>query len=198
MGVVHAFELACVLCGRHILNEWGGQQICIRFCVKLEHSFMETIWVIQKATSMDNWWLAASSWQCACSCIMSRVAFFGKTSNYPDDSATLQPRFGAVASGFSQSKITFEREEISDHRWDSGKYNGTADGNWEHIRQWCPLWRRLRHILSYAWHILYLVSSSRNVSIFHIAWAGYFLDRPCVAIITNKYLYVSVITIPFS
>ena len=52
--------------------------------------------------------------------------------------------------------------------------------------------------LSYVQRFLYLVSSSRNVSIFHIAWAGYFLDRPCVAIITNKYLYVSVITIPFS
>ena len=25
------------------------QRICIKFCVKLEHSFVETIWVIQKA-----------------------------------------------------------------------------------------------------------------------------------------------------
>ena len=31
----------------------------------------------------------------------------------------------------SQTNITFEREEISDHQWDSGKYNRAADGDWE-------------------------------------------------------------------
>ena len=30
------------------------QRICIKFCVKLEHSFVETIWVIQKAAAMGN------------------------------------------------------------------------------------------------------------------------------------------------
>ena len=30
-----------------------------------------------------------------------------------------------------KTKITFEREEISDHQWDSGKYNWAADGDWE-------------------------------------------------------------------
>ena len=28
-------------------------------------------------------------------------------------------------------KISFEREEISDCRWDSGKHDGAADGHWE-------------------------------------------------------------------
>ena len=31
---------------------------------------------------------------------------------------------------FPKTKITFEREEISDCQWDSGKYNG-ADSDWE-------------------------------------------------------------------
>ena len=36
---------------------------------------------------------------------------------------------------FPQTKITFEREEISDHQWDSGKYDGATDGNREnHLR----------------------------------------------------------------
>ena len=35
---------------------------------------------------MDNWWLAASSHQHACSCTMSRAEIFGETSNYPGDS----------------------------------------------------------------------------------------------------------------
>ena len=32
---------------------------------------------------------------------------------------------------FPKLKSPLLREEISDHWWDSGKYHGTADGNWE-------------------------------------------------------------------
>ena len=35
------------------MTEQLEQQICIKFCVKLEHS-RETIWMIQKATAMGN------------------------------------------------------------------------------------------------------------------------------------------------
>ena len=31
------------------MTEQVEQEICIKFCIKLEHSSMETIWVIQKA-----------------------------------------------------------------------------------------------------------------------------------------------------
>ena len=41
----------------------------------------------------------------------------------------LLPRFGALwLLAFPKTKITFEWEEISDHQWDSGKYDGAADG----------------------------------------------------------------------
>ena len=44
----------------------------------------------------------------------------------------LQPRFGALwLLAFPKTKITFEREEIQDNWWDSGKYERAADGNWE-------------------------------------------------------------------
>ena len=36
------------------MTEQLEQQICIKLCVKLEHS-RETIWMIQKATAMGNW-----------------------------------------------------------------------------------------------------------------------------------------------
>ena len=39
------------------MTERVEQQICIKFCIKLEHSSMETIRMIQKATAMGNWWL---------------------------------------------------------------------------------------------------------------------------------------------
>ena len=142
--------------------------ICIRFCIKPEHSSMETIQIIQKAAAMDNWRLAASSWQCACSCITSREEFFGEISNHPGDSAPLQPRWGTLRFlAFPQTKITFEREEISDRRWDSGKYDRAADGDWENC---------VRSQGAYSegdWGIItlctmFLVSSSINVSIFHV------------------------------
>ena len=75
------------------MTEQVEQWTCIKFCLKPEHSSMETILMIQKAAAMSNWWLAASS-GCACSCITSYAEFFGKTSNHPGDSAPLKPRFG--------------------------------------------------------------------------------------------------------
>ena len=88
--------------------------------------------MIQKTTAMGSWWLAASLGQDACSCIMSHAECFGETSNHPGDSAPLQPRFGALRLlAFPKTKTTFEREEISEHQWDSGKYDGAVDENWE-------------------------------------------------------------------
>ena len=34
----------------------------MKFCIKLEHCYMETIQMIQKAVAVGNWWLASSSW----------------------------------------------------------------------------------------------------------------------------------------
>ena len=114
------------------MAEQVEQWTCIKFCIRLEHSSTETIQMTQKAAGMGNWWLAASSRQCAHLCITSHAEFFGKTSNHPGDWDPLQPRFGALwLLAFPKTKITFEREEISDRWWDSGKHNGAADGNCE-------------------------------------------------------------------
>ena len=37
------------------MTEQAEQQICIKLCIKLEHSSMETIQMIQEATAMGNW-----------------------------------------------------------------------------------------------------------------------------------------------
>ena len=109
------------------MTKWVEQWICNTFCVNLEHSSTETTCMIQKAVAMGNWWLEAAPQQHTYSCITSHAEFFDKTSNHPGNSALLQPWL----LDFSKTEITFEREEISDHQWDSGKYNGTADGDWE-------------------------------------------------------------------
>ena len=131
--MVDAVEWACVLCGPRIQNDWGSSTMNLHQILHSAWTFLwETFWMIQNVMAMGNWWLAASSQQWACSHITSQAEYFGKTSNHPGDSAPLQPRFGALRLlAFPKTKITFEREEISDHRWDSGKYNGVADGDWE-------------------------------------------------------------------
>ena len=72
------------------MTERVEQRICIKFCINLEHSSVETIW-IQKAAAMGSWWLAASPRQHARSCIKSCAGFFGETSNHPVDSAPYSP-----------------------------------------------------------------------------------------------------------
>ena len=37
------------------MTEGVEQQICNRFCIKLEHSAVKTIWMIQKVTTVGNW-----------------------------------------------------------------------------------------------------------------------------------------------
>ena len=61
------------------MSEQAEQWICIKFCLKLERSSTETIQMLQKATGVGNWWLAASSQKCTHSCIMSHAEFFGET-----------------------------------------------------------------------------------------------------------------------
>ena len=71
------------------MTEQVEQQICIKFCIKLEHSSIQTVRMIEKATAMGSWWLAASSQQHTCSCIRSHAEFFDETSNHPGSSAHL-------------------------------------------------------------------------------------------------------------
>ena len=125
---------------------------------------------------MGSWWLAASSWQHAHSCVTSHAKFFGKTSNHPGDSSHLQPRFSALwLLHFPKIKITFEREETSDHQWDSENTMGQLMAIGRTV--WGPKVPNLKGtevILFYVQYFLYLVSSSINVSIFHIIWLNTF------------------------
>ena len=96
---------------------------------------------------------------------------FGETSNH---SAPLWSRFGALwLLAFPKTKITFEREEISDHQWDSGKYDGAADGNWEnYVRSQGAHFEGEWGVIALC--IMFLVTFSRNVTIFHITWLDTF------------------------
>ena len=105
---------------------------------------------------------------------MSCPEFFGETSNHSGDSVLLQLTFGALwLLAFPKIKITFEREEISDHQWDSGKYNRAAESDWEN----CV--RSQGAYFEGDWSIIvlctmFLVCSSVNASVFHITWLDTF------------------------
>ena len=172
MGAVDTFEWACVLCGLHIQNDWVEQQICIKFCVKLEHSSTETIWMIQKAAAMGTWWLAASSPQSPWLCIISPADFFGKTSNHAGDSAPLQPRFGTCSFWiFPKLKSSLKSKRFQT----INEIQENMMGQLMEIGR--PVWSpRVPNLmgtevsLSYVQCFLCLVSSLINVSIFHITW----------------------------
>ena len=161
------------------VTERVQQQMCIKFCIKLKHSSMETIQMIQKATAMDIWWLAASSQQCACSCIMSPAVVWWNIKS-PRGLSPLQPRFGALQLlAFPKTKMIFEREEISDRRWDSGKYHGAAHGDWE------TCVRSQGAYIEGDWGIIVLCTIFLASCIilnkclyFSYYMVGYFLDRP--------------------
>ena len=129
------------------MTEQVEQWICIKFCIKLEHFFAETIWMTQKDTAMGNWWLAASSWQCACSYITSCAELFGETSDHSGDSAPLQLRFGTLwLLALSKTKVTFEREDFSQ----SMRFRKIRCCSWWQPKELCEvprclLWRGLRH-----------------------------------------------------
>ena len=135
--------------------------------------------MIQKAAAMGNWWLTASSRQCVHSAshlVQSSLVKHQIT----QVTQPLQPRFDALwLWAFPKTKITFEREEISNHWRDSGKHNRAADGNWES----CV--KSQGDYFEGDWGIIilctmFLVSSSVNVSIFHSMWLDTF--RICIKV----------------
>ena len=74
---------------------------------------------------------------------------------------------------FSKTKIFLEREEISNHQWDSGKYDRTADGEWENsVRSQGVYFEGDWGVIVLC--TMFLASSSINVYIFHTTWLDIF------------------------
>ena len=103
------------------MTEWKQQQICIKFYINFEHFSTETVRMIQKAKQ----WAAGDS-QLQHDSVPALMQSFLQNIESRRWLRPLQPTFGALwLPAFPKTKITFEREEISDRWWDSGKYDGT-------------------------------------------------------------------------
>ena len=123
------------------MTEWVEQQICIKFCVKVEHSSTETIWMTQKAFGND----ATSATQ---------IKVWHKCLKDGQESIESDPPSGKwFHQGIFQSVFNSGR--------DTGR---TVWG------PKVPTLKGTEASLSYVWSFLYLESPSINGSVFHITW----------------------------
>ena len=159
------------------MTERVEQQICIKSCIKPEHSSMETIQA-SEGQSCGKWVIG--------SFIMTMLPFkhyvscggFWQNIKSLRWRSCLQPRFGTLQLlAFLKTKIAFEGEETLDCQWGSGKYDAAADGDWENCGgPKVPAMKGTGVSLPCVQCWLYKVCSSKTVSLFHSV-AGYFLDR---------------------
>ena len=155
------------------MTELVDQWICIKFCVKLKHSSMETIQMIQKARAMGTWWLAASSRQRACSWFMSCAECFGERANHPGDSwlSPPQSRFGIPCDFWLFPKLKWPLNRTRFQTIDEIQENTIRQLMAIGRTVWgskVPTVKGTEASLSYVQCFLYNVSSSINVSIVHV------------------------------
>ena len=148
------------------MTEQIQQWICIKFCIKLEHSLgnylngSEGHSYGQLVTSYFITTILPLTHHVFC-----RVFFVKHQITQVTQLPSPQSRFGTLELPvFPKTRITFESKEISDCRWDSGKYDGAADGDWEN----CVRSQGAYFEGNYVQCFLYFISSSISVSIFHI------------------------------
>ena len=173
VAAVDTVEWACALVAIAFafkMTEQVHQWICNEFCVKLEYSSMETIQMIRKATAMGKWRLPASSPQCTrhASCLVQ--SFLAKH----QINHVTQPLYSPylVPCDFwlfpkLKSPLNPFRFQVVDKN--QGNMTGIANVHWEnYVRSQGAYFEGDWGILVLC--TMFLVSSSINVSIFHITW----------------------------
>ena len=132
--------------------------------------------MIQKAPTVGNWWLAASSRQWASSCITSPAAFLLKHQITQVTHAPYSPDLAPCDCWpFPKLKLPLKGKrlqtinEIQENTM--GQLMGTGRTMWGPE---VPTMKGTEASLSYVQCFLYLASSSINVSIFHIVWLDTF------------------------
>ena len=162
---------------------------------KLEHSSIETILMIRKAAAMGNWWLAASSQQHGyfITTLLKHAEFFWETSNHQATQSSYSPDlapcdfwlFPKLKSPLKGKKFQTVHE-IQENR--TGQLMAIGRTVWGPK---VPTLKRIEASLSYVQWFLYLVSSSVNVSIFHITWLDTFWQNLYIKLYINIiYIYI--------
>ena len=146
--------------------------------------------------SYGNWWLVASSWLCARSCIMCHIQFWGEILNYPGDLAPHSPYLAPWDFWpFQKLKSPLKGKRF----WTFNKIQENTMGQLMAIGRtvWGPKVPTLKGTeasLSYVHCFMYLISSSINVSIFYITWLDIswmdLVQSVLLTVITELYLKV--------
>ena len=164
------------------MTEWVEQWICIRFCLKIEHSSMEIIW-IQKAQlwTAGDWQLHHDNTPAHTSCLMQKFLVKHQITQmtqapYSPDLVPcdfwLFPKLKSPLKGKRFHTIN----EIQENKM--GQLMATGRTVWGAK---VPTLKATEVSLSYVQCFLYLVSPSINVSILHITWLDTFwTDFVCV------------------
>ena len=159
------------------MTEWVEQQICIQ----IEHSSVETIWMIEKAVSLRNRWLAASSHKAPAhaSCLVKSFLVKRKITQVtqPPYSPDLVP-CGFWLSPKLKSPLKGKRFRLSiifrKIKW----------GSWWQLEELYevprPILKGTEVSLSYVKCFLFLVSFSIKYLCFSYYIAGNCLERPWI------------------
>ena len=133
MWVVDTIEWACVLCDGHIQNNWASRATNL-------HQILHLSWTFLHGNNSDDLegcnhgQLVNGSFIMTMHLLMHHVSCRIFLQNFKSP-RWLSPSTAQIwclqLLAFPKTKITFEREEISEHQWDSRKYDRAADGDWE-------------------------------------------------------------------
>ena len=186
MGVVDAIEWAWVLCDHRIQNDWVSRatnlhQILCQAWTFLHGNYLDDSEGRPQLWATGDWQLHHDNSPTHASHIMQFFVCWNIKSPW-------WPRIGILQLlVFPKTKITFEKEEISDCPWDSEKYYGAADGDWESSV------RCRGAYFEGDWGVIvlctiFLVSCIffNKCLYFSHYMAGYLLDRPCVLVVLNS------------
>ena len=160
--------------------------------LKLEHSSVETIQMIQKVAAMGNWWLAASSRQHALSVPHVSCRGFWWNIKSPRWLTPLQPRFGTLpllALPKLKSSLKGKRfQTVYDIQENTTRQLMVRLGELCEVPR-CLLGRGLRRHCP-----MYNVSCFFFNKCLYFSYyiAGCFLNRPCIYLYTHIYLYIYV------
>ena len=156
------------------------QWIFIKFHIKIKHSSMETIQMIQKAKlwPTGDWQLHHNNVPAHALCLMQSFLLTHQITQMT------QPLYSPDLTAcnfwvFPKTKITFEREEISDHWQHSGQYNGASNGDWEYcVRSQGAYFEGDGDVIVLC--TMFFVSCIFFNECLHFSYYmdGYFLDRP--------------------
>ena len=175
MGVVDSVQWACALCGPCIQNDRVSRAMNLYQILHKAWIFLCRNYLGDSEGYNYGQLVIGSFITTTCPLMHHVLCSFLVKHQITQVTQPLQPRFAALRLlAFPKTKIIFEKEEISDHCWDSGKYKGAADGYWENcVRSQGAYFERDWGIIVLC--TMFLVSYIFNKYLyFYITWLGTF------------------------